>query len=830
MKKTVSLNGAWDLTWAELIPVENYNSGIKACGRKCLTAQVPEATIVTLQREGLIGDPNYGMNTLSAFWVDNVWWVYHKEFEVSAEDAEKKSILTFSALEYAAEIKLNGEKIGEHANAHRKCEIDLTGKLKIGKNTLVLTLESGVFKHYDYDIAKLSPDYLTKINRRNVMRKPQYQGGWDWNPRLTNVGIIGDVTLEYIDATPAIADIFLQATVSDDLNSAKLMVSVILDNSGSSANVPINIKLPTAGIDKTIEVKVDGKTEITETFEIKNPELWYPRGYGKQPLYTALVTVSGETKTKTIGFRHVELFQDPHPVEGKYFILKINKVPVFFKGGNYVPADTVYSAVTKEHYQKLVDLAVDANFNLLRIWGGAEYAPIDLCEACDRAGIVMWHDFPFACGKYPANELWFLREVRVEVEENVRQRSHFPSIIVWCGNNEIEWGDKEWGYETFGTISPHHALFHDELPRILNKFASDPVYWPSSPYSPDFLPPNSSIVGDQHPWDIALGTLKATDSWRHRTAVDRFPNEGGVLGAIGRKSAYEFLPEHERDIHSLSWDHHDNPFSVIVEDKTKERRCYQTVELWTGIDVNTMSFDDYLFASGLLQAEGLSEYICNYRRRSFSSSCAVFWMYNDSWPASHGWTIVDYYLRKKIPFYPVSRAFNKAFTTPAIDGDTVNIYVQSEVEGEYELECGIFTLTGHFPVRSVKKVTASGESKSEYSFELSKLDTHNRNNCGAYSILRDQEGKIVSQNRMFIARFGELELVANPNIEMKLEGNMLTLTSDTFVWGLCFDLDGDTAIGDNAIDLIPNTPYTMYWDEATMGTPTIQMTGNHLFT
>jgi len=832
MGNKISLNGTWDLTWAEglpLIPFANYNSGAKVKGREYLKAEVPEATIMTLKREGLVSDPYIGLNSLNATWMDSVFWIYYREFNVERADVSKKAIITFEALEYAAEIKLNGEVVAEHANALRKCEIDLTQKLKEGINTIVVTVESGIFKHSFHDIGRLSPDYLNRVNRRNLMRKPQFQGGWDWNPNLTNVGIVGDVYLEYFDNSPSITDVSLQATVSDDLSAAKLRVSVTLDNFNGEKETDVHISVVDTSIGDVKKIIVNGKTEIIYDCLINNPKLWYPRGYGEQPLYTIKVTQGNEITEKTIGFRKVELRQDPHPVDGQYFIIKINNIPIFFKGGNYVPADAVYSSVTKEHYQKLVDLAVESNFNLLRVWGGAEYMPIAMCEACDRAGIAIWHDFPFACGKYPGDELWFLREVRTEAIENVKKRAHFPSIIVWCGNNEIEAGDKEWGYEITGAVSPHHAIFHDELPRIVKKIAPDTIYWPSSPFSPDYTTPGSPIVGDQHPWSISLGVMGATDNWLHRVAVDRFPNEGGVLGAATRQSAYDFLPDGERNIHSRSWDHHDNPFSIWVDDASKERRCYQTVEMWTGLDVNELSFEDYLFASGLLHAEGLCEYIQNYRRRSFSTSCAIFWMYNDSWPTSHGWTTVDYYLRKKISYYPVARAFNNAFTTPAIDDTVVNIYVVSEQNREYELECGIFTFTGYFPIKSVKKVVAGGEAKVEYSFDLTKMDECGKNNSGAYAILRDEDGKIVSQHRMFISRFNELELISDPKIEMHLNDGLLTITSDTFIWGLTFDVDGDSEVKDNAIDIIPNTPYIIDWDVNKLGEPVIQNMGNWLF-
>ncbi len=383
---------------------------------------------------------------------------------------------------------------------------------------------------------------------------------------------------------------------------------------------------------------------------------------------------------------------------GKYCVLKVNGRPIFCKGGNWVPPDLLYSAVTKERYQELIDLALAANFNLLRIWGGGLYMGHAFCEMCDEAGILLWHDFIFACIKYPGDNVEFLEEVRREVKYVVRELAHHPSLVVWCGNNEIEAADWHWGWTKVGKADTHHAIFHREIPLIVRAEDTSTAFWLSSPWSPDLLPPNDPTVGDQHPWSVSLAPGPA-DWWKYRSFVDRFPNEGGVLGASSPATLRQFLPHSECALRSVTWDHHDNYFALGSVPEDGPGRSYATVEFWTGREISEMDWEEYAFVSALLQAEGLYEYCSNYRRRMFSSAAAIFWMYNDSWPVTHGWTIVDYYRRKKLAYHPVRRAFAPVTVVIAEEGDEIVVFGVNDSPEAWtgELQYGLFCLKGGRP-------------------------------------------------------------------------------------------------------------------------------------
>ncbi|HEX2950026.1 MAG TPA: glycoside hydrolase family 2 protein, partial [Armatimonadota bacterium] len=565
------------------------------------------------------------------------------------------------------------------------------------------------------------------------------------------------------------------------------------------------------------------------TIDVENPRLWWPRGHGDQNRYTVEVAfeASGETQTVTrrTGVRLVEIDQSSHPATGKHFIIKINGRPIFCKGGNWVPADLLYSTVTPERIHDLVSLAINANFNTLRVWGGGSFASEALCDACDENGILLWHDFLFACAKFPGDHPEFAAEVRREVTYAVRELAHHPAMVVWCGNNEIEMGDWAWGYDNTCRTHPHYAIFHHDIPRIVMEENPAIVEWISSPYSPDYKSPNDPTVGDQHPWEVSLGT-HGPDWWHYRSYVDRFPNEGGVLGMSSLGTLQQFLPESERYVGSPSWDHHDNPFARLSRTPDALGRTYESVQFWTGRDPMAMEWENYAFTSSLLQAEGLYEYISNYRRRMFSSSSAIFWMYNDSWPTTHGWTIIDYYLRKKLSFHPVRRAFQPITVVVAEENDRVTIFGVNDTPASWsgELRYGLFTLHGGLPKdKSLQVLLPANASTPLAEFTLAEWQQLGLHESGAFALLR-QHDTTVAQHRLFLERFKDLNF-AEPDVHIDLRDGLLTLTADTFVWGVCLDLNGDADLADNCFDLLPGIPYTLPWD-TTLGEPTIHAIGS----
>jgi len=832
----LNLSGKWKVTWNDgnhgpnnidwFIRINPLKDTLRY-----MDVEVPMDLNIAMQKKGIVNDLNYGANYLGSRWVAEQYWQYYKQFNVPESAIHQSVRLQFDRLDYSAKIFLNGEFIANHNNAFIPCIIDVSGKLKQGKNILTVGIESGLYDVADKNMVDYNnvANLNVHLNKRHWLRKPQYQFSWDWNPALINVGITGDVSLLWYDDA-RIENIVPWIKMSDDLSMANLTIRSFIEGATENNEVTIEATLVETGQKVIQHVSV---TKGVKPYEVKmninNPKLWWPIGQGDQNLYTLKVDIKTngdivDSDTRKIGFRKIEIDQSKHPEEGKYFTIKVNNRPIFMKGGNWVPADMIYSNVDRKRTEELVDLAVDANFNMLRIWGGGLFAGNDLLELCDEKGLLVWHDFLFACSKYPGDNPDFYGNVKKEVTWAVREFAYHPSLAVWGGNNELEWGAWDWGYADAGKVIPDYVIFHHLIPVILKQESPDNhFYWPSSPYSDDHESPNSPVHGDQHPWGVTL-QKDGTNMWAYREYVDRFPNEGGVLGASSPATLRQFLPENEQYMRSFSWDQHDNSKNFEIEE---EGVTYRFIEDWLGVNYKEMSMDDYLFASSLLHAEGLTEYINNFHRRMYSSSSAIFWMYNDSWPVTHGWTIVDYYLRKKLAYHPVRRAFEQISVVVTDENNKINIYGINEKQEKWKgnLQYGLFNTNGKTPLNEAKNITLPPNASSLIaSFDKSIFENAGFNDHGAFVLLY-RKSVNVSQHRLFLSRFKNLSY-QKPEINIDLEGDQAVISSPVYVWGLCLDIDGESNIGDNCFDLLPGVPYTIKITNEDR--VTVKMTGNDL--
>lgn len=813
MLSQLDLNGKWKARGFGSRHINSHSYlGTNVDERLFLEAHVPGDIHLDLQQHGFLEDPHYGLNAQSQRWVEEQIWVYRRAF-IAPEDMQGKRVwLVFDAIDLVADIYLNGEKIGSHANVFRPCRIDVSNKVAIGENTLALHIDSGLYSVAEKPSNSYNTGWDHKLHKRSWLRKPQCQFSWDWSPRLINVGIPGGVRLEWSEHA-RIDSVVVYPTLSDDLQSAKINVRAFVDNAGPEPMQAIlRVRVPDAD-----EIAIEG-IELPAGIsrhdiivDIANPKLWWPKPYGDQPLYEVQceLEIDGEivdTAVRRTGIRKVQIDQSPHPVEGRYFIVEINNTPIFAKGGNWVPPDTIYASISPERYRRLVDLAVEANFNCLRIWGGGLYADPAFLDACDEAGVMVWHDFIFACSKYPGDDVEFLANVRAEVEYQVKRLSPHPSLVVWCGNNELEWAAWEWGYDREHP-HPDYALYHLEIPRIIAREDPSRPYWPSSPYSLDNANPTSPITGDQHPWHVSLGA-SGSDFWKYRTDVSRFPNEGGVLGASGLATLRQSLPEKHRYVYSPSWEFHDNTCNFSGTPGI----CYRILQDWVGLTPDDTSFEEYAFLSGILQAEGLREYIGNFRRRMFSSASAIFWMYNDTWPQSHGWTIVDYYLRRKLAYHPVRRAFAPVTVISAVEDEKVLFFGVNDTAQSWqgEVRFGVFKLDGGLPIDEKQPVVLQANSSTLISeLPLSKLREPGVENSGAFvQLLRN--GNAVAQDRLFMARFKDLQWTAS-QIKVERRGESVALSSDAFLWSVCLDPECDSPVSDDVFDIIPGIDYVIDW-------------------
>lgn len=835
---TINLAGAWDLGWTEgMHGTEGQHLEAQLDRARTLQVRLPGEFHSVLRKAGWLDDPNLGLNSLKQRWVEEQMWFCRRTFQVPPALARSAARLVLEQVDLDAEIVLNGQVLGRHANAHRPCVLDAGGKLKSGLNEISIRIESGLFavsgKGNQY-----SGSLDQRLNKRPWMRKAQYQCGWDWSPRLLNVGLGGVMRLEF--GALKLEQVSVTAVPDAGLGSAEVKARVFVANAGPASRARIGMVCGKART--SVDVPAPRGNSVHEvSLRLINPELWWPRGQGKQALHKVIMKLSdasdrsdwSDMREVKVGIRKIALLQPAHPAGGKYFIVEVNNRPVFCKGGNWVPPDLIPAEVEAGRLRRLVDLACESNFNLLRIWGGGNYAGHELLDLCDEKGILVWHDMPFACSTYPADDAAFMKEVQKELRWAVREFASHPSLAVWCGNNELDQG-YNWSYHRGSTWGEwdktlvDHGLFHLAIPMLMAEEDPTRPFWPTSPYSgAGHLDSRDELQGDQHPWDVSLGQA-GPDFRAYRSRVDRFPNEGGVLGASTPATLKQALGKQFK-FRSPAWEHHDNAVQFWGSGPGV---CYRAMPFWLGRDAQAMKLEDYLFASSLLQAEGLSEYVANYRRRMFSSASAIYWMFNDSWPATHGWTTVDYYLRKKLAFHPVRRAMAAVSVVVAEEKGIVKVFGVNDSPEPWSgsLEAGLFRLTGGLAGRVDDPEVTLAPNASTVLAEISMAAWKRLGfkKAGAYARLI-KDGLTVAQHRLFLEKFKDLVWPrSRTQTQISLKNGRAAFLSKSFVWALTLDLDGETKVPDNAFDLIPGLPYVMDWPRAG-GNPKLLKTGNDLF-
>lgn len=807
--RTLDLGGTWKARWTDGVRGRMQGAENKETDPdRYIDAQVPGEIHLDCLRAGLIRDPYVEGNCLAARWIEEMIWSYRREFDSPPEALKVRAWLLFEGLDLAATIVLNGKEIGRHCNYFYPCRIEVTGLLREKQNILTVHLDSGLYWAADKPAQGYNNSFGHFLHKRHWLRKPQCQFGWDWSTRLINVGIHRPVRLEWTKEGVRIDQFVPLAECRPDLSSGRLEGRLFVEGL-TDKTVHGVVRVTMAGIEAEAAVEIrPGHNRLSLCLDVPDPKLWWPIGCGEQNLYEVRAVlrigekVIGE-RTARVGFRHVRVVQDAHPISGRYFHLEVNGRKVFARGANFVPADMIFARLDRARYERLTDLALEANFNMLRVWGGGLYESDDFYELCNEKGILVWQEFVFACSKYPAQDETFHEDVKREARYNIRRLAVHPSLVIWCGNNEIEQGDWHWGYDR-GAVIPDHALFHITLPRMLAEEDPTRYYQPSSPYSPEGMDPCRDDIGDQHPWAIGFANI---DFREYRNMICRFPNEGGVLGPTALPTMLACLPEGQRRVGSFAWQTHDN--SVDTWDEPSY--AHRITSYWLGREARDLSIEEMAYWGGLIQGEALREYCDNFRRRMFDSGSAIFWMYNDCWPATRSWTIVDYFLRRTPSFHPVRRAMAPVSVVLACEGDEVIVFGVNDTMKTIEagLRYGVFRMAGGYDKDCRADVVLVPNSSTLLArFPMSEWT--DASGSAAFAML-EAAGELLARNRLFLPLFKELNWVP-ARVRVRLENGRAIFESSTFAWGVCLDLEGERRMPDNFFDIYPDVPYSIPWE------------------
>jgi beta-mannosidase len=774
---------------------------------KWLPAKVPGNIHTDLLDNKLIPDPFYGKNEELVQWVENEDWVYQCKFKVDSNLYSEQNInLVFEGIDTYADVYLNDKKILTATNMFRSWKLNIKKGIKLGFNHLKVVFKSDVKKAkelYQSLSAKLPND------ERVMIRKAQYQFGWDWGPRLVTCGIYKKVFIE------AWSDIKIENThfVQKEINNNSAQLDLNLEiNAKKSGEYYISIinKENSNKLKDTMVLLKSGISNIRIPFEIKQVQLWWCNGLGKPYLYELETSIISSNKkfdktSSKIGIKKLELVQKEDTF-GRSFYFKLNDIPVYMKGANYIPQDNFVARTNKSTYRHLLEQAQKSNMNMLRVWGGGIYEYDEFYNICDEFGLLVWQDFMFACAMYPGDST-FLNNVKQESIDQVKRLRNHASLAIWCGNNEISEGWFNWGWQkqfnytaadSTRIWNDYRRIFHEILPQTISDFDKSHVYWPSSPEF-GWGRKESLLKGDAHYWGVWWGE-EPFDMYTKK--VGRFMSEYGFQGFPSIQTFLEFT-----DTNHFHLD------SSVIRLHNKHPKGIQTIKKYMERDYKVPTdFKDFAYVSQCLQADGIKIAIEAHRSKTPYNMGTLYWQLNDCWPVI-SWSGMDYKHRWKALQYQVKRSFEPMILSFQEDGDSIKLYVVSDLinaeNGDLEIKLEDFN--GMLLMQQNQNVSIpnlhstllktfsksdliAGRNKDEILLNVSLKTSNNQIITAKYYFVKVKDMKL--KNSEFA-----LKLIPNK------DGFDLELKAKNFHKNVWIDCDGE--LSDNFFDMRANESKTI---------------------
>ncbi len=774
MKRT--LNGTWSFK----------ESGTE----KELCAEVPGCNYLDLRANGVIPDPFAGTNEKDLGFVAEKDWEYKRIFCISKEELSADKIyLNCDMLDTICELYINGKELARRQNCFIGYSFSVKNYLKEGDNELLIIFRSP--KKYVEDIYKResAPPNSNGQNGIVHIRKPQCHFGWDWGPVLTPSGISGNIGLEFVNGARLN---YLKLTQEHNNGKVSIKASADIEYcTDEKIDCVISVICPNGDVltEKSAEAE----------FEIENPELWWTyelSGKNIQPLYTvrAELFLNGEKLCETakkIGLRTIELNRE-RDEWGRNFQFKLNGVPVFAKGANYIPPEQFITEFDSKALKKLLNAVRFSNMNLLRIWGGGYYGSDEFYNLCDEMGILLWQDFQFACQAYPFFKEDFLENVKSEIEYNVKRLSHHASLALWCGNNEIE--EMHSGWLTFRSyIEWTEKFFWHILEDEIRKYD---VSTPFIPGSPTGISHNKGVscdnVGDTHIWAVWHG-LKPMSFYRKR--MTRFCSEFGFESLPDIKTVKKFAEEKDFDLNSEVF---------LSHQKCQNGNDKMVYYIASRFDLPE-KFEDYIYLSQITQAECIEDATAHWRRNKGRCNGALYWQLNDCWPVC-SWSSYDYYGNYKALQYS-ARNFNAPLGISVEDDENkIDVYAVNDLNSEqkFTLEVEVFDINAGVKYKKSTDLTLDRlENRLVYSFATGDFDKSRDALC----IRLIQEGKQPLQKIVLLDKEKNLNLPkAKISANFEKDGELLRvyLKSDNFARLVRLESEASSEpFSDNYFDLMP---------------------------
>lgn len=778
-------------------------------------ATVPGTVHTDLLKNKLIPDPFTGTSESRLQWIENEDWEYKTTFKISKEEFQRSHIeLQFDGLDTYADVFLNDSLILSADNMFRDWNVNVKPLVRKGKNELKILFRSAVKKGKE-EARKLS--YTLPGDEKVFARKAQYQYGWDWGSRYVTCGIWKSIKLLSWEEA-RITDIqCIQHSLSDSLAELEFICEIQSDIDRSAyIDITYSHTKDISG-QRTRKIKLEkGTCTYSIFYTVKNPQRWWTNDLGFPVTYGFTIDLSYDSRTlasekMNIGLRTLELVQEKDSI-GSSFYFKLNGVPVFMKGANYVPPDNFLPRVKANDYEKIILDAKEANMNMLRVWGGGVYADDAFYDACDKNGILVWQDLMFACAMYPGDE-HFTKNVAAEVESQIRRLRNHPALAMWCGNNEIDEGWKNWGWQKQYRYSKkdsskiaddYNLLFNNLLEDMFEIYDPGRAYWPSSP-STGWGHKESLLSGDSHYWGVWWG-MEPFEVYKQKTG--RFVSEFGFQG----------MPEMNTFNKMGVTENFDLSDSLILKAHQKHPSGYETIRTYMERDYKVPAkFEDYIYVSQLLQARGMRIAIEAHRRAKPYCMGTLYWQLNDCWPVT-SWSSRDYYGNWKASQYEVKRLFHDIIISVEEKNDSCEVFIISDRGNseKAELSMELYDFEGKLLWYKNVPVTIDANScKVYFRFDKNIPRYFDNNNVVLKSSLKTI-GNFTSdvRNMYYFVKPKDLVL-KKPQITItksaSQNGQCISLSSDVLVKDAYVRIKGmDLRMSDNFFDLLPGEEKTIY--------------------
>ncbi|KAJ3289893.1 hypothetical protein HK104_007145 [Borealophlyctis nickersoniae] len=773
-------------------------------------ASVPSNIHLELLKTGRIPDPFKGLNEERVQWIGETEWLYRCRFDAPANFSSfSNAVIAFDGLDTFATVFMNGTKILTSENMFLPYRINAQEHLKDHDNELIILFESAYLKGKEMERKYGQLGCWNGDPSRVYVRKAQYHFGWDW------------VRLEFYDSR--IEEAWAQVVVDESL-AAMVKIEVSVEGGRTGQTVKLDLLEPDGASVRSVDIDVvEGVARCS--LSVEKPQLWWPVGYGAHPLYTLktiLVDDHGKElheKQQKLGFRRARLVQKPLLEQpGTCFYFEINNVPIFCSGSNWIPADSFLPRVTEAKYLAWLQLLLDCNQNMVRVWGGGIYEDDIFYNICDENGILVWQDFMFACGRYPAHA-HFQRLVKAEAEANVSRLRHHPCIVIFAGNNEdyqyaesnnLEWDPDDTDGDWENTTFPARIIYERLLPDVMERLAPLTPYRFGSPYGGKTT--SDQTVGDLHQWNVWHGAQLPYQQYDKLSG--RFVSEFGMQGFPDMRTIDEWLDvPNDRYPQSRTMDCHNKAAGF------ERRIALYMVENFR----YSFKMEDFAYGTQLMQAEALSTAYRVWRRewkgkgREYCGG-ALVWQINDCWPVT-SWATVDYYLRPKASYYAIKRELRSVTVgmirikrrTPdnsssGLSGDSsiVELWASNSTLQVHNLTLRISSfelMDGRLLHEESRAVTL----ESNQSTELGSLVVPEGDQVVVQAqLIRD--GSVISRVANWPEPFKYLSFPPNPEVQLTVVGDIIRVSALKPVKGVYLTVESakdDIQFDDNLLDLVP---------------------------